>query len=86
MNNPTCKTCEHFYQHYSVDDQSYTVTNCGHCVFPRLKHRKPDQKCCEHYTPCQAPPSLPDRKGVVNFLTTDLLQYILSLPLPPEEG
>ena len=85
MNTLTCKTCQYFHQHYSVDEQSYTAIHCGHCVRPRMKHRKPNQNACEYYTPRNTPLSLPDRQGVIHFLSTDFLNYIMNLPLPPEE-
>lgn len=85
MTKQTCKTCQHFHQHYHIDAQSYSTVHCGHCVRPRMKHRKPDQTACEFYVPRNTPPSLPDRQGVIHFLSTDLLDYIMHLPLPPEE-
>jgi len=46
-----CANCKHYHQHYSSGPalpSPYWV-NCGHCVFPRLKHRKPNCKGCEHF-------------------------------------
>jgi len=45
----TCETCKHFRQHYGKFGKRYTVIGCGHCVYPMLKHRKPDTKTYGHY-------------------------------------
>ena len=52
MNTPTCATCIHFRRHYiHFDEFRFTEVPCGHCVYPRLKHRKPDTPACVHYKP-----------------------------------
>lgn len=79
----TCKDCTHFRQHYILDEQSCTAVPCGHCTQPRLKHRRPDAKACTQFAAGDHP--LPDRAKVVHYLTTELLEYILSLELPPEQ-
>lgn len=84
MEQTQCSDCTHFVQHYYIDDQYCAALDCGHCIRPRLKHRKASSAVCEHYTSRKKPPKLPDRKGVIHFLTTDLLQHILDLELPPE--
>lgn len=83
MEQSICKNCIHFRQHYILDKHSCTAVSCGHCVQPRLKHRRPEDKACAHYK--AGTPSLPDREQVVHFLTTEFLQYITSLVLPPED-
>lgn len=85
MNEPVCKTCIHYRQHYVLDEQRCTSVNCGHCIYPRVKHREPNTKACQHYDQRTEPPSLPDRNHVLHFLTTEFLQYILNLDLPPEQ-
>ena len=47
--NKTCETCGHFRQHYTKFKKKYGMINCGHCIFPRLKTRKPYEKACKHY-------------------------------------
>ena len=84
MNNFVCKNCIHYRQHYIMDEQSCTAVDCGHCVYPRTKHRQPKHPACDHYVHRPVPPALPSREQVVHYLTTELLQYILSLDLPPE--
>lgn len=85
MDSQICKNCVHFLQHYVIDDQSYTAIHCGHCTRPRLKNRRPLDNACEHFVQRTEPAPHPDRKSVVNFLTKEVLQHILDLPLPPEQ-
>lgn len=45
-----CCDCKHFIQHYILYGYSNIMTcGCGHCIYPRLKHKKPNQKACEHF-------------------------------------
>ena len=83
MESLTCETCVHFIQHYRLEEDSCAAVNCGHCTYPRLKHRKPLTEACIHYAPRLSPPALPDRKKVIYYLTTEVLQYILRYELPP---
>jgi len=84
MEATKCRTCQHFRQHYILDNQSCRAINCPHCTKSHLKHRRPGQTACPHYTPCPNS-ALPNRREVIRFLTTDFLQYILQLELPPEK-
>ena len=88
MNTPTCKTCKHFTQHYTLDEQMCMSVDCGHCRYPRLKNRSPDTRACANYELCEKS-KLPDRDRVIHYLTTKFLDYVMSLELPPklnEEG
>lgn len=40
-----CKHCRHFRQHYIRFGWRYEPVNCGHCVYPRRKTRRPDDTC-----------------------------------------
>lgn len=44
-----CKNCKHYIQHYVQHGRGYMIVYCGHCCYPRLKHRKPDTPACAHY-------------------------------------
>lgn len=48
-----CGNCEHFMQHYVWWENGiysgYTATNCGHCMYPRMKDRRAEQ-CCQHFS------------------------------------
>lgn len=83
MKEETCKHCKYFYQHYVVDDMRRTPVNCGHCSKPRLKHRRPNTRACGNFREREGDVPLPDRPRVIDFLTVDMLEYILSLKLPP---
>lgn len=51
MHEPTCASCIHFRRHYiRFDEFRFTEVPCGHCVYPRLKHRRPDTPACVHFT------------------------------------
>ena len=84
METACCKECEHFHRHYVLDTQSCTSINCGHCSYPRIKHRAPDHAACRHFCPRKDPVPLPSRERVLYFLTEEVLRHILSLQLPPE--
>ena len=84
MDSPICQSCFHFHQHYIMDAQRCTAVNCGHCSYPHTKHRNADTKACQNYKARIDPVSLPDRDGVIHFLTTEVLQFVLSLELPPD--
>ena len=45
-----CGDCKHFCQHYGRDERGYYPIACGHCTFPRVKHRVRDQTC-PHWAP-----------------------------------
>ena len=84
MSEATCQNCVHFRQHYVLDAKSAMKTECGHCVFPRIKQRRPRQAACVHFMERTEEQELPDRRGIIHFLTTDVMQYILGFDLPPE--
>lgn len=57
MQEPTCRDCAHFRQHYiHFYKERYEAVPCGHCVFPRLKHRKPDTLACVYFRAKETPP------------------------------
>lgn len=41
-----CGNCVHFRLHYiRYSEHGYSALHYGHCVYPRLKKREPDQTC-----------------------------------------
>ena len=84
MNTSVCKNCIHYIRHYIVDKKHYAAINCGHCVYPMLKTRKPNTAACKNFVLREEPLSLPDRNETLHFLTKEVLEYIMSLELPPE--
>ncbi len=45
----TCETCHYFRRHYVHMGWRYQEISCGHCVYPRLKHRMANMSACVHY-------------------------------------
>ena len=79
MKQNICGQCEHFHRHYVLDEQALMPACCGHCVYPRLKNRRPDAPACGNYV-------MGERKLPVSkhFLTMELVRWVQSLELPPE--
>ena len=40
-----CANCMHYQQHYFRHSQGYLPLHCGHCKYPRCKHRTPTDVC-----------------------------------------
>ena len=68
-------------QHYIFSESKFRWVNCGHCMGPERRHRKPDAKACQHYI---YNPSAETRFVSKEYLTKELLKYVLSLDLPPQ--
>ena len=49
MEEKYCEDCKYFRQHYITDGTRYDYVYCGHCVYPRLKTRKPDTPACFYF-------------------------------------
>jgi len=81
MKPNTCRTCQHFMQHYRMNEDKIFRINCGHCVFPKMKQRNPTAKACEHFVPGPADTNAFASK---TYLSKALLAYMMSLPLLPE--
>lgn len=81
MEQMLCKNCEHYRQHYILNNRKIYRVYCGHCVMYPTKRRKPDTKACENYVL-----SLPDENAFASkeYLSKELLQYVLSLEILPE--
>lgn len=76
-----CKDCKHFMQHYVFSDGAFHWAYCGHCIQPKLRSKKPDSKICDHFETksCDDEPNMTKK-----YLTKRLLEYFLSLELPPQ--
>ena len=84
MNEQTCKSCEHFYQHYGIKDGKFSRVFCGHCVAAKGRPRgcRPYQKICENYLPGADPI---DDFVTKEYLTKALLERILNMELWSEQ-
>ena len=81
MSNAKCKNCQYFYPHYVLGEQKIGWVNCGHCVFPKLRHKRPDTPACPHFVQGEADTA---RFADKRYLSKALLNYVLSLELLPE--
>lgn len=81
MHDQLCRNYRYYLQHYTFDNHGILRVYCGHCVLGRPKHKKPDAKACEGFVPS------PDQEEIFatkEFLTKELLQYVLNMDLLPE--
>ena len=76
-----CRNCAHFQQHYTFDKRRIFRVYCGHCTFGRAKKKLPDAKGCVNFTYANC-----DENAFVTkeYLSKELLQYLLNLELLPE--
>ena len=81
MNDKKCQTCHYFRQHYTFDQRRIFRVYCGHCTFDRPRRKKPDTAACSNYLL-----SPPQEEAFVSkeYLSKELLQYMLQLELLPE--
>ena len=49
-----CGSCAYFHRHYGKRKDTYFPLNLGHCVYPRLKDRRDDERC-PHWRPADGP-------------------------------
>lgn len=73
--------CQHYLQHFALNKRRIFRVNCGHCTFGRPKRKLPDTNACENYI-CGPVPE--DAFASKEYLSKELLQYVLSLDLLPE--
>ncbi len=83
MDKMVCKNCAHFHQHYALDERRIFRVYCGHCMLRCSKKKQPDTAACDSFTP--APPD-ENAFATKEYLSKQLLQYLLCLDLPPEIG
>ena len=81
MNDPICKNCQFFRQHYILDGKKLFRVYCGHCTFQKPKRKLPDSKICDQFIP-----GADDTEAFASkeYITKELLQYLLKLELLPE--
>lgn len=81
MNENQCKYCQYYLQHLALNKRRLFRVCCGHCTFGKSKRKQPDAKACENFTPGEPPE---DAFASKEYLSKELLQYVLSLELLPE--
>lgn len=80
MNNLLCRQCAHYHQHYALDNRKIFRIYCGHCMLHKPRKKLPDAIACEAFAP--APPD-ENTFATKEYLSKELLQYVLSLDLLP---
>ena len=81
MQEKHCLDCKNFLQHYTFNSRKIFRVYCGHCTLTPTKRMKPDAVACEKYLPA---PSPKDTFVSKEYLSKELLRYMLSLELLPE--
>ena len=81
MNENQCKSCQHYLQHYTLDKRRIFRVYCGHCTLGKPKRKLPDAKACNDFIPGTAQE---DDFVSKEYLSKELLKYVLSLELLPE--
>ena len=81
MCNQRCANCSYYLRHYTFDARKVFRVYCGHCIFSRSKRKRPDAKACENFTPGS---SQEDAFTSKEYLSKELVKYLLSLELLPE--
>ena len=81
MDEKQCKNCQYYVQHLALNNRRFFCVYCGHCTFGKAKRKLPDTKACENYIAGSAPE---EAFATKEYLSKELLQYILSLDLLPE--
>lgn len=57
-----CGNCKHFRRHYiRCEGDHYYPISYGHCVFPRIKKRREEERC-PHWSPAEGSAE-PSRAG-----------------------
>ena len=81
MSEKQCRGCQYFRQHYTFDERKIFRVYCGHCTLGRVRRKQPDSKACESFIP-----GVPQEDAFASkeYLSKELLQYMLSLELLPE--
>jgi len=81
MEENQCGSCCFYLRHYTFDRKKIFRIYCGHCTYSRPKRKQPDAKACKNYVT-----GTPKEDAFVSkeYLSKELLHYMLSLELLPE--
>ena len=81
MSDKYCKDCKYFLQHYTFNKRELFRIHCGHCTLNRARFKNPDTAACKNCAP-----GTPQEDAFVSkeYLSKQLLQYMLQLELLPE--
>ena len=81
MSEQRCANCQYYLRHYTFDRKSIFRVYCGHCTLSKVRQKRPDAAACENFI---AGPGQEDAFVSKEYLSKQLLQYMLALELLPE--
>ena len=81
MEHKYCRDCEHFHQHYVLNKRKIFRVYCGHCTLRSVRKKQPDMIACDNFV--AAPPD-ETAFATKEYLSKELLQYLLNLELLPQ--
>ena len=81
MEEQHCSDCQYNLQHYALGRKKIFRVYCGHCTFNRAKQKHPDTKACKDFV---VGISREEAFASKEYLSKELLRYVLSLELLPE--
>ena len=84
MEEPYCAQCVHYIPHYiKFGENLYDLIRCGHCIFPRKKHRDAYAKPCNHF---QKIPKKRDRSEPENPVERFFLLFPVACAIIPHDA
>jgi len=81
MSEQHCCDCRYFLQHYILEKGKFMRVYCGHCTYLKVRRKKPGTVACESFV---LGASQEEEFVSKEYLTKELLHYMLSLELLPE--
>lgn len=81
MKTYTCKHCQYFHQHYTLDKKHIFRVYCGHCTYRKVRNKSPEAKVCDGFLLAEPKEAAFATK---EYLSKELLQYLLNLELLPK--
>ena len=81
LSDQHCKDCKYYLQHYTFIERKISRIQCGHCTLYPTRTKKPYAAVCQNFAP-----GTPQEDAFVSkeYLSKELLQYMLQLDLLPE--
>jgi len=81
MEKQYCRNCKYYRQHYALDQRKIFRVYCGHCTAYPRKKKRPDAAACAQFI---SAPQDENAFATKEYLSKELLQYVLQLELLPK--
>lgn len=83
MEKAHCQNRHYYVRHYAIDNRRIFRVHWGHCTLDRIRLKQPGAEACGGFCP-----GSPQQDAFVSkeYLSKELLQYMLRLELLPEIG